>query len=629
MTTVTPAPGRRIDYAGSVHDEREIDAVVEVLRGGPTALRIGKNVRAMETPRGRAVRQATGRHVQLRVARRSTSRSRCSASSRATRSSPRRSRSRPTSRRWSAPASSRPSSTSRPTRSRSTSTRIEEMIGPRTRAILAPNLIGNAPDWDVIRAIADRHGLTVVEDSCDALGLTLRGTPTGTRADISLTSFALSHIITAAGTGGMVCFDDDALADRALLLRRWGRRSEVQLFGSTQGRRAALLLDDRRRPRVRQPVHLRRGRLELRAVRAVGRVRARAARQAGRQPRPPPAQLRAHRRPLRPLAATCSPCPGSPTASRPAGTCSRSSSTPSRGIRRAEFQQWMEAHGDRHPHGLDRQRRPPARVPRQAPPPARRRAAERRPGHGVGPRPAQQPLDDRRRLRLHRRVPRGLRRSAADWPDGAAASPVVGPSSPAPAAASAPPSPSGSPPRAPTSPSPPAPSTSHDHLAGSLDETAERIAGLRRPAWPSSWPTSPTRRTGPASCPRPSPALGGPIDILVNNAAAAIYRRPVLTSRCRRRRILFEVNVHAPARPRPGGRSRRWSRPARAGSSTSRSGTARHWDGPPFELGPQGIDHRHLRRVEGGAQPDDQRTRRRARTAPASGSTPSSRAPPS
>src|SRR4249919_605124 len=40
--------GRRIEYAGSVHDEREIDAVVEVLRGGPTALRIGKNVKAME-----------------------------------------------------------------------------------------------------------------------------------------------------------------------------------------------------------------------------------------------------------------------------------------------------------------------------------------------------------------------------------------------------------------------------------------------------------------------------------------------------------------------------------------------------------------------------------------------------
>ena len=112
---------------------------------------------------------------------------------------------------------------------------IEPMIGPRTRAILAPNLIGNAPDWDRIRDIADRHGLKVIEDSCDALGLTLRGTPTGTRADISLTSFALSHIITAAGTGGMVCFDDDAMADKALLFRRWGRRSEIQLFGSTKG----------------------------------------------------------------------------------------------------------------------------------------------------------------------------------------------------------------------------------------------------------------------------------------------------------------------------------------------------------------------------------------------------------
>src|ERR1044071_10291715 len=40
--------GRRIDYAGSVHDEREIEAVLAVLRGGPTALRIGKHVRAFE-----------------------------------------------------------------------------------------------------------------------------------------------------------------------------------------------------------------------------------------------------------------------------------------------------------------------------------------------------------------------------------------------------------------------------------------------------------------------------------------------------------------------------------------------------------------------------------------------------
>jgi CDP-6-deoxy-D-xylo-4-hexulose-3-dehydrase len=114
---------------------------------------------------------------------------------------------------------------------------IESAIGPRTRAILAPNLIGNCPDWDAIRQIADRHGLPVVEDSCDCLGATLRGRPTGARADISLTSFALSHIITAAGTGGMLCLDDPALVDRALLLRRWGRRSELKFFGSRKGER--------------------------------------------------------------------------------------------------------------------------------------------------------------------------------------------------------------------------------------------------------------------------------------------------------------------------------------------------------------------------------------------------------
>ena len=65
----------------------------------------------------------------------------------------------------------------------------------------------------------------------------LRGTPTGLRSDISVTSFALSHIITCAGNGGMVLLDDEAQRDRCLSLRRWGRRSEPQLFGSRRGER--------------------------------------------------------------------------------------------------------------------------------------------------------------------------------------------------------------------------------------------------------------------------------------------------------------------------------------------------------------------------------------------------------
>jgi CDP-6-deoxy-D-xylo-4-hexulose-3-dehydrase len=226
---------RRIEYAGSVHDEREIEAVLGVLRSGPTGLRIGKNVRAMEQ-----------RVAALFGKRRGVM---CNSGSSAlylavevlgldpgdeiiTAAVTFSTDVAPMLRAGLVPAFVDVT----PDTFQIDVDAIEAMIGPRTKAILTPNLIGNAPDWDRIRAIADAHGLKVVEDSCDALGLTLRGTPTGTRADISLTSFALSHIITAAGTGGMVCFDDDEMADKALLLRRWGRRSEVQLFGSAKGR---------------------------------------------------------------------------------------------------------------------------------------------------------------------------------------------------------------------------------------------------------------------------------------------------------------------------------------------------------------------------------------------------------
>ncbi len=56
-------------------------------------------------------------------------------------------------------------------------------------------------------------------------------------ADISVTSFARGHAITAAGNGGMVGVDSDDELDRCLMLRRWGRRSETYLFGSRRGER--------------------------------------------------------------------------------------------------------------------------------------------------------------------------------------------------------------------------------------------------------------------------------------------------------------------------------------------------------------------------------------------------------
>ncbi len=113
---------------------------------------------------------------------------------------------------------------------------VEDMIGPRTKAILAPNLCGNCPDWDRLRAVADARGLAVVEDSCDVLDSYQRGRRTGERSHIGVTSFARSHAMTAGGTGGLVGIDDPDAYDLGLSLRRWGRRSESYLYGSRRGR---------------------------------------------------------------------------------------------------------------------------------------------------------------------------------------------------------------------------------------------------------------------------------------------------------------------------------------------------------------------------------------------------------
>lgn len=105
--------------------------------------------------------------------------------------------------------------------------RIEAAIGPKTRAIMAPSLIGNLPDWQAIWDIARRHNLYVIEDSADTLGATLRGESTGRWSHISTTSFYGSHVINCAGNGGMLCLNDDGWLREALLLRSWGRDSSL------------------------------------------------------------------------------------------------------------------------------------------------------------------------------------------------------------------------------------------------------------------------------------------------------------------------------------------------------------------------------------------------------------------
>ncbi|MBL7753740.1 MAG: aminotransferase class I/II-fold pyridoxal phosphate-dependent enzyme [Chitinophagaceae bacterium] len=105
--------------------------------------------------------------------------------------------------------------------------KVEEMITPKTRAMIIPNLIGNLPDWKVLREIADKHNLFVLEDSADTLGAEINGKSSGRFTDMSTTSFYGSHIINCAGNGGMLCVNAEAHHNRGKLLRSWGRSSSL------------------------------------------------------------------------------------------------------------------------------------------------------------------------------------------------------------------------------------------------------------------------------------------------------------------------------------------------------------------------------------------------------------------
>lgn len=104
---------------------------------------------------------------------------------------------------------------------------IEDAITEKTEAIFVPALVGNLPDWPRLQEIANNHHLYLIEDSADTIGATIDGGPTGAFTDVSTTSFYGSHVITAFGGGGMVCFDELEFTEKAKKLRAWGRKSAV------------------------------------------------------------------------------------------------------------------------------------------------------------------------------------------------------------------------------------------------------------------------------------------------------------------------------------------------------------------------------------------------------------------
>jgi dTDP-4-amino-4,6-dideoxygalactose transaminase len=97
-----------------------------------------------------------------------------------------------------------------------------EAIGPRTRAIIPVHLYGHPADMTAIRAVADSHGLIVIEDACQAHGARLGSQRAGSLGHAAAFSFYPAKNLGAYGDGGMVVTDDDEVAERIHLLRAYG-----------------------------------------------------------------------------------------------------------------------------------------------------------------------------------------------------------------------------------------------------------------------------------------------------------------------------------------------------------------------------------------------------------------------
>ncbi len=101
--------------------------------------------------------------------------------------------------------------------------RIERAITSRTRAICPVSLFGVVADMDAIGAIADRHGLAVVEDACQAHGAMYRGRRSGGFGHAAFSLYGTKNMTT--GEGGFVNTNDDRLADWIRLYRNQGMRT--------------------------------------------------------------------------------------------------------------------------------------------------------------------------------------------------------------------------------------------------------------------------------------------------------------------------------------------------------------------------------------------------------------------
>lgn len=118
------------------------------------------------------------------------------------------------------------------------SEKIEEKITPCTKAIMTVHLYGRICDMDPIKAIADKHGLKVIEDSAQAHGAEYKGRKAGSFGDAAGFSFYPGKNLGALGDGGAVTTNDPDIADRVRMLRNYG--SKVKYYNEYKGMNSRL-----------------------------------------------------------------------------------------------------------------------------------------------------------------------------------------------------------------------------------------------------------------------------------------------------------------------------------------------------------------------------------------------------
>ncbi len=102
---------------------------------------------------------------------------------------------------------------------------LRSSITPRTKAIIAVDIFGNMPLMDEVQAIADQHGIPLIEDAAEAVGSTYKGRRAGSFGVASVFSFHRTKTL-VTGEGGMLLLDDDKLYERCMFLRDHGRKPD-------------------------------------------------------------------------------------------------------------------------------------------------------------------------------------------------------------------------------------------------------------------------------------------------------------------------------------------------------------------------------------------------------------------